>query len=78
MKINESVKLTMRRSIVLLLFCTIGVRRCEDTVNDAVETMHGNGASETHSGKMINYDEFMGELDGYPDYNNNNNYDWGE
>lgn len=68
----------MRRSTVLLLFCAIGVRRCENTVNDGVETVHENGASGTHSAKMMNYDEFMGELDGYPDYNNNNNYDWGK
>lgn len=77
-KINELVKLTMRRSIILILFCAIGVRRCEHTVNDEVESVHEIGASGAHSGKMINYDEFMAELDGYPDYNNNNNYDWGE
>lgn len=70
----------MKRSIlVLFLFGAFTMHRCGNTVNDEVETVHENGSSGTRSGKLLNYDDFMGELDGYPDYNyNNNNYDWGE
>lgn len=64
--------------IVLFLFCSFGAHLCEDSVNDEVEPVHGTDASGTHSGRMMNYDDFMGSLDGYPDYNYNNNYDWGK
>lgn len=78
LQISEGVKLTMKRSIIVLfLFCAFNANHCEDIVNGGdVETVQENGSSGTHSGKMVNYDDFMGELDGYPDFNNNDNYDW--
>lgn len=73
------VKLTMRRSIIILfLFCAFKAQRCEHFVNNDVETVNENGSSGSHSQKLMQYDEFMGALDGYPDYNYNNNYDWGK
>lgn len=73
------MKSAMKRSIhIIFLFCVFSAYRCENTVNDDVETVHEDGSNGKRSGKMVNYDDFMGELDGYPDYNYNNNYDWGE
>lgn len=76
----ECGELIMKRSIlVLFLFCALGAHRCESTVSDDVETVHENPPNGgARSGKMTSYDEFLGELDGYPDFNNYDNYNWGE
>lgn len=68
----------MKRSIIILfLFCAFRAHTCENIVNDEVQSVHEKETNGARSGKMVNYDDFMGELDGYyPDYNNN--YDWGE
>lgn len=73
------MKSAMKQSIhIIFLFCVFSAYRCENTVNDEVETVHKDGSNGERSGKMVNYDDFMGELDGYPDYNYNNAYDWGK
>lgn len=65
-----------RSTVIIVLFCAFGAHQCQDTV--PVEVPVESGSNGERSGKMVNYDEYMGNLDGFPDWATNSNFDQGK